>query len=393
VAGSAARRVTTDSTRALRHATATHRHHNRRHTARHARHTLCTFRSQPTARRHRRRLLITRAHTRPERPAGRDAAGSPARRCLALASSSRADRAAQCAALHARTLCAPRLAHDTLSTIRSPPTRTRTTTRRRAVTQRALKPAATSHSFPARAPAAPQLAHHTSHATHCAPRFARGHRKTRTPRCAAALRSFQAAAASHSPPARAPTAPHRCCSPLVAATLARAARARSVGRRGRDGSTLDRRSTRRPAPPALNAAHLLRRASLRSHAPVAATARRPPAVESLRLALRRGDARARCLRPLGRPPRSQRLDPRPSLDAAAFASSAERGASLAPCFSAQSHARGRGGSTAARRQVAAARHSSQRHSRALLAPTRSIAAFAAARHSAAARRGSLRLLR
>ena len=51
-----------------------------------------------------------------------------------------------------------------------------------------------------------------------ASRFARGHRtppaqhtharKTRTPRRAAALRSFQAAAASHSPLARAPTAPH-----------------------------------------------------------------------------------------------------------------------------------------------------------------------------------------
>ena len=102
----------------------------------------------------------------------------------------------------------------------------------------------------------------------------------------------------------------RCGSPLVAATLARAACARSVGRRVRDGSTLGRRSTRRPSPPALNAARLLRRASLRSHTPVAATARRPPAVESLLLAARRGDARARCSRPLGRPPRSRRLDTR-----------------------------------------------------------------------------------
>ena len=121
----------------------------------------------------------------------------------------------------------------------------------------------------------------------------------------------------------------RCCSPLVAATLARAARARSVGRRVRDGSTLGRRSTRRPAPPALNAARLLRRASLRGHTPVAATARRPPAVESLLLAARRGDARARCSRPLGRPPRSRRLDTRPPLDAAACASCAKRGAWLA----------------------------------------------------------------
>ena len=185
----------------------------------------------------------------------------------------------------------------------------------------------------------------------------------------------------------------RCCSPLVAATLARAARARSVGRRVRDGSTLGSRSMRRPAPPALNAARLLRRTPLRGHTPVAATARRPPAVESLLLAARRGDARARCSRPLGRPPRSRRLNTRQSLDAAACASCAERGASPAPYSSARSHARGRDGSTAARRRVAAARRSSRRRSRALLAPARSAAAFATARHSAAARRGGLRLLR
>ena len=45
--------------------------------------------------------------------------------------------------------------------------------RRRAVTQRAFQPAAASHSLPARAPTAPHLAQHTSHATLCAPRFAR----------------------------------------------------------------------------------------------------------------------------------------------------------------------------------------------------------------------------
>ena len=135
---------------------------------------------------------------------------------------------------------------------------------------------------------------------------------------------------------------------------------------------------RRPSPLALNA-RVSCRASLRSHTPVAVKARRPPAVELLLLAARRGDARARCSRPLGRPPHSRRLDTRPPLDAAAFASSAKRGASLAPCLSAQSHARGRGGSTAARSRVAAARRSSQRHSRALLAPARTIAAFATAR--------------
>ena len=143
-----------------------------------------------------------------------------------------------------------------------------------------------------------------------------------------------------------------------------------VGRRVRDGSTLSRRSMRRLALPALNAAHLSRRASLRGHTPVAATARRPPAVESLLLAARRGDARARFSRPLGRPPRSRRPDTQPPLDAAACASCAERGTSLAPCFPARSHARGRDGSTAARRRVAAARRSSRRCSRALPAPAR-----------------------
>ena len=93
----------------------------------------------------------------------------------------------------------PRTRH--LGHHRSPPTRTRTTTRRRAVTQQALQPTAAPHSPPVRAPAAPHIA--------------------------AARRSSLGA-------------------------LTRAARARSVGRRGGDGSTLGRRSTRRPAPPALN---------------------------------------------------------------------------------------------------------------------------------------------
>ena len=256
----------------------------------------------------------------------------------------------------------------------------------------------------------------------------------------------------------------RCCSPLVMATLERADRARLVGRRARDDSTLGPRWTRRPAPPALNAVHLLRRASLRGHTPVAATYRRPPAVESLLLAAHRGDSRACCSRPLGRPQRSRQLDTRPSLDAAAFAdcaafgeslapcssalehargrdgstddrrqvaaarrssrrtrvrcsrplgwpphlrrldtwpsldaaacaSCAARGPSLAPCFFARSPARGRDGSTAAHRQVAAARRSSRRRSRALLAPAQSAAAFATARHAAVARCGGLRLLR
>ena len=120
----------------------------------------------------------------------------------------------------------PRTRH--LEHHRSPPTRTRTTTRRRAVTQQALQPTAASHSLPARAPTAPHLAHHTSHATHCAPRFARGtlhaarstHTRTQdtnapTRRGAAVLsarRRLTLASGS-----RAGRTSHRCCSPLVAA--------------------------------------------------------------------------------------------------------------------------------------------------------------------------------
>ena len=128
----------------------------------------------------------------------------------------------------------------------------------------------------------------------------------------------------------------RCCAPLVAATPARAARARSVGRRIRDGSALGRRSMRRPAPPALNAEQL-RRAPLRGHTPVATTARRPPVAESLLLAARSGDARARFSRSLSQPPHSRRLGTRPPLDAAAVTTCRERGAPLEPCSSARVH--------------------------------------------------------
>ena len=72
---------------------------------------------------------------------------------------------------------------------------------------------------------------------------------------------------------------------------------------------------------------------------------RPSAVEAQLLAAHRGDACARCLRPLGWPPRLRMLDTRPPLDAAACASCAVSGASLAPCFSTRPHARGRCGST------------------------------------------------
>ena len=74
----------------------------------------------------------------------------------------------------------PRTRH--LGHHRSPPTRTRTTTRRRAVTQQALQPAAASHSLPARAPTAPHVAQHTTHAASCAPSASRADRSaTYTP--------------------------------------------------------------------------------------------------------------------------------------------------------------------------------------------------------------------
>ena len=145
--------------------------------------------------------------------------------------------------------------------------------------------------------------------------------------------------------------------------------------------------------PVLNTARLWRRASLRSHTTVTALARRPAAIESFLIATRRSDASARSSRPLKQPPRSRRVGTQPSLDAAACASCPERGASLAPCFSARSHDSGCDGSSAGRRRVASARHLTRRRSRAPFAPARSAAVLAVARHSAAARSGGLRLLR
>ena len=263
---------------------------------------------------------------------GRDAASAPARRRLALASSSRADRAAQCAALHARTLCAPRLARDTLSTI-------------------AHHPHESHHNAPARRDAAGPSAHR-----HLA--LASDSRADRTASCA-----------SH----------------FVSSTLRATLRTRHIARRPLNKHTHARHerpdTPRRCSPFSPPAPHTRLRLAHRQH------------LTSLLLAARRGDAHARRSRPLGRPPRSRRLDTRPPLDAAACASCAERGASLAPCSSARSHARGRKGSTAARRRVAAARRSSRRYPRALLATSRSAAAFAMARHSATARRGGICFLR
>ena len=163
------------------------------------------------------------------------------------------------------------------------------------------------------------------------------------------------------------------------ASLAPCLPARSRAR-GRDGSTAARRRV------------AAARRSSRRRSRAAATTRRPPAIESLLLAACPSDARALLARA-----RSvtalRRLGAQPPLDAAACASCAERSASLTPCFAARSHARGRDGSTATRRRVAAARRSSRRRSRALLAPARSAAAFATPRHSAVARCGGLRLLR
>ena len=190
-----------------------------------------------------RRLLITRAHTQPERPASRGAASSPARRRLALASSLRADRTARCAAHHARTLCAPRLARSTLSAIRSPPKRTRNhnaPARRDAAgpsARRRLDIASGSRADRT-APCATHFARNTLRATlrtqHAArrPLNTHTHARPRTPRRAAALRSFQPAAASHSLPDHTPTAPHHAqhtahaahCAPRFARSTLRATR-------------------------------------------------------------------------------------------------------------------------------------------------------------------------
>ena len=138
--------------------------------------------------------------------------------------------------------------------------------RRRAVTQRAFQPAAASHLLPARAPTAPHLAQHTSHATLCAPLFARSTshaarsthhaRKTTNAPRAAAWRSFQPAAASHSPTARAPTAP------LSAQHSARATRhAHDLARRSLSHAHTHQREIRRTARSTLPAHRLLALAS------------------------------------------------------------------------------------------------------------------------------------
>ena len=166
----------------------------------------------------------------------------------------------------------------------------------------------------------------------------------------------------HSPVAATARRPPAVESRLLAARrgAARARCSRPLGRPPRS-----RRPDTRPPldaaafASALDAARLLRRAPLRSHSPVAATVRRPPAVESRLLAARRGVARERCSRPLGRPPRSRRPDTRPPLDAAVFASALDA-AHLLRRAPLRGHARGRNGSTAARRRVAAARRLARR---------------------------------
>ena len=165
----------------------------------------------------------------------------------------------------------------------------------------------------------------------------------------------------------------RSCSPLIAATLARAACARSVGRRSRGGSALGGlrllRCTRRVSCAVLHYA-VTRPWPLRLDG--------PPAVKAQLLAAHRGDARARCLRPLGWPPQSRRLGTRRLAPPALYA------ARLLRCVSLRGHTPvAAAARRAARRQGAAARRSSRRRSRALLAPARLAAAVAAARHSAA----------
>ena len=104
----------------------------------------------------------------------------------------------------------------------------------------------------------------------------------------------------------------------------------------------------------------------------------PPAVKTQLLAARGGDARARCLRPLGWPPQSRRLGTRRLAPPALYA------ARLLRCVSLRSHTPvAAAARRTARRQDAAACRSWRRRSRALLAPARLATAVAAARHSAA----------
>ena len=165
----------------------------------------------------------------------------------------------------------------------------------------------------------------------------------------------------------------RSCLPLVAATLARAACARSVGHRSRGGSALGGlrllRCTRRVSCAVFLYA-VTRPWPLRLDG--------PPAVKTQLLAARGGDARARCLRPLGWPPQSRRLDTRRLAPPALYA------ARLLRCVSLRSHTPvAAAARRTARRQDAAACRSWRRRSRALLAPARLATAVAAARHSAA----------
>ena len=165
----------------------------------------------------------------------------------------------------------------------------------------------------------------------------------------------------------------RSCLPLVAATLARAACARSVGHRSRGGSALGGlrllRCTRR-----VSCAVFLYAATR----PWPLRLDGPPAVKTQLLAARGGDARARCLRPLGWPPQSRRLDTRRLAPPALYA------ARLLRCVSLRGHTPvAAAARRTARRQDAAACRSWRRRSRALLAPARLATAVAAARHSAA----------
>ena len=142
--------------------------------AHHARRTLCAVRfARRPIRNITRRLLITRALTQPQRPASRDAADSPAHRRLTLASGSRAHRTAQCVAHNAHNTLRATLRAQHISRFRSPPRTRATTPRRHAATQRAAQPAAASHSPSAHVPTAPHPAQHVAHAALCAPRFAR----------------------------------------------------------------------------------------------------------------------------------------------------------------------------------------------------------------------------
>ena len=228
----AAQRTTRHARNTLRASLHTHApDRTARCAAHHARNTLRAVRfARRPYRNIARRLLITREYAQPKRPNAPQRSGPPARRRLALASGSCVDRTAQRATRHARSTLRAFLTHT--HTQRSPsatsersPSATKTTSaptrhdtagplaRRRLVLtsgSRADRTARRAARAKHRAPSAshrlqrntPRTRHPERHPIH------HTHAHHNAPACRDAARPPSAPAASHSLPARAPTAPY-----------------------------------------------------------------------------------------------------------------------------------------------------------------------------------------